>query len=324
MTAASSRPFRLLAVTTSVMVYLLIVVGGIVRITGSGLGCPDWPLCHGQVVPPADMAAIIEYTHRVVAALGGVLMVATLVLAWRDHRAQRWITVPITASIALLVVQVPLGGLIVVTELEPLAVAFHLGMAMLIFAGVLLTTVAAHAPAPGAAPAHSGPRRPGYLWLLGVTLVAVFLLLLTGAFVVGTDSQLACPDWPLCHGGLLPPPNSSPQVGIHLLHRYTVAANSILLALVVIATLRLAGQQRALTRWAAVLGALFAVQVVIGGVQVLLVIPTLWRIVHLAAASAVWGSLVVLAGLTLVGRAEPAARRSSTPSEEMMATPTSK
>ncbi len=290
----SNRAFRRLTVITALAVYLLIVVGGIVRLTGSGLGCPDWPLCHGRVVPPPDMAAIIEYTHRVVAAFGGALMIATLIAAWRRHRTDRRVTTPITAAVGLLVVQVPLGGVIVATELEPLIVAFHLGMAMAIFGLVLLTAVAAHRPA--AAPAAKRP----YAWLTVAALGALFVLLLTGALVVGSDAQLACPEWPLCNGGrLLPGPNDSPLVAIHLLHRYTVASVSVLLLAVIGGAFRQA--RRGLRGWALALLALFAFQVGVGAVQVILQLPLFWRAMHLAAASGVWGALVII-----VGQAAPA------------------
>ncbi len=323
MTNPTNRSFRRLAVATSIMVYLLIVVGGVVRITGSGLGCPDWPLCYGRLIPPPDTAAIIEFTHRVVAAAGGALLLATLGAAWQRSRRRRDITGPITFSVGLLVLQVPLGALVVATELEPLAVAFHLGMAMLIFAGVLLTTIAAFRPAGEPPVAASRTVKPGAVRLLTAALVATFLLLITGALVVGSDAQLACPDWSLCHDGLLPPANASPLIGIHLLHRYTVAATSVLLAAVVV-TFRRRGMPRPLARWAAVLGTLFAVQVVIGGVQVLLQIPMLWRALHLAAAGGVWGVLVVLAGLSAPGQAVPERRPAPAPPESAMPTPAQK
>ncbi|HXL20001.1 MAG TPA: COX15/CtaA family protein, partial [Streptosporangiaceae bacterium] len=73
--------FRRLAVLTAVFAYLQIALGGLVRVSGSGLGCPDWPLCHGRPYPPADPHAIIEYSHRAVGSVTGILIIATVVLA---------------------------------------------------------------------------------------------------------------------------------------------------------------------------------------------------------------------------------------------------
>src|SRR5258708_40376482 len=81
--------FRRLGVVTATFAYLQIALGGVVRVSGSGLGCPDWPLCHGRPYPPADLHAIIEYSHRAVGSVTGILIVATVVLAWVVFRTQR-------------------------------------------------------------------------------------------------------------------------------------------------------------------------------------------------------------------------------------------
>ena len=69
--------YQKLSAFTVVATYALIVIGGIVRVTGSGLGCPDWPTCHGQIIPPLEQTALIEYTHRFVGALVSPLILAT-------------------------------------------------------------------------------------------------------------------------------------------------------------------------------------------------------------------------------------------------------
>src|ERR1700716_4667979 len=88
--------FRRVAVLTAIFAYLQIALGGVVRVSGSGLGCPDWPLCHGRPYPPADLHAIIEYSHRAVGTVTGVLIIATVVLAWVVYRTRR----PIVAWLA--------------------------------------------------------------------------------------------------------------------------------------------------------------------------------------------------------------------------------
>ncbi|MGH2626630.1 MAG: COX15/CtaA family protein, partial [Anaerolineales bacterium] len=86
---AASKPrgrFVLLASAAAVSTYLLIVLGGIVRATGSGLGCPDWPLCAGGILPPVHTAALIEFSHRLAAALTSPLILFTALSAWRGRR----------------------------------------------------------------------------------------------------------------------------------------------------------------------------------------------------------------------------------------------
>jgi heme A synthase len=303
MDAVRQKRFGRLAAATAAAIYVLMIVGGVVRVTESGLGCPDWPLCYGRILPPPQIAALIEFSHRATAAVTGVLMLATFVWAWRDFRQVRWIVRPASLMIGLLAAQVPLGAWVVAAELEPLAVAFHLGMALLIFAAGLVTAVAARQPSAQIL----NLSRSRYPILIGTALMAVFLLLLSGALVVGSSAQFACPDWPLCQGGLLPPPNASPLIAIHLLHRYLVAASSMLVAAAVFITLRGPAPVRGIRGWALTLGAMFAAQVTVGAVQVALRIPPLWRALHLAAAAGVWAALVVLAALALLG-GEPSPR----------------
>src|SRR6202022_4689500 len=112
--------FRRLAVLTAIFAYLQIALGGLVRVSGSGLGCPDWPLCHGRPYPPADAHAIIEYSHRAVGTVTGILIVSTVVLAWVMCRPRRrvvaWLA---TASLIGVVGEGALGGVVVANELSP-------------------------------------------------------------------------------------------------------------------------------------------------------------------------------------------------------------
>ena len=103
------KAFRALSVATALVTYALVVLGGVVRVSGSGLGCPDWPLCHGRVLPPLDLHAIIEYSHRTTASLASVLIVLTAVVAWLAWRKRRDIVIPALVALGLLVVQVVLG-----------------------------------------------------------------------------------------------------------------------------------------------------------------------------------------------------------------------
>src|ERR1700716_1664544 len=86
--------FRRLAVITSIFAYIQIALGGVVRVSGSGLGCPDWPLCHGRPYPPLELHAIIEYSHRTAASLTSLLVVLTAAVALIAWRRRRDIVVP--------------------------------------------------------------------------------------------------------------------------------------------------------------------------------------------------------------------------------------
>ena len=97
----SPRGYGKLVLVTYCVAFALVVLGGVVRVTGSSLGCPDWPLCHGRLIPPFDFHTLIEYSHRLVAVAVSVLVLATSLVAWRSWRKQKGIL--ITANLILVV-----------------------------------------------------------------------------------------------------------------------------------------------------------------------------------------------------------------------------
>src|SRR5467141_2264172 len=132
-----TRRYTLLAWTAAAATYLLIVLGAVVRITGSGMGCGDhWPLCNGRLFPPLnDVGTVIEWSHRLVAALVSALVVALAVYAWRTQNDARRIAY---AALGLLVLQVLLGAVTVKLALPPWTVILHLGTAMLLLAALIV------------------------------------------------------------------------------------------------------------------------------------------------------------------------------------------
>ena len=138
--AMKFRAFTLLSLATAVSLYILIVIGGLVASTGSGLACPDWPLCNGQVVPTFTTPVIIEYTHRLWTLVVTALVIATVVFAWKKYHWENAITRFSTLTFILLLGQVILGMVTVDTRTLPLAVTAHLALATLVFASALTTS----------------------------------------------------------------------------------------------------------------------------------------------------------------------------------------
>ena len=137
-TGKVDRGLRALTLAAVAATFVLIVVGGIVRVTGSGLGCPDWPTCHGYLIPPPGREPWIEFSHRLVAGVVSVLVAAIVVAAWRSYRSHPAILRPALAAAGALIVQILLGAVTVVLELPPLAVWIHLGTALLVFACLIV------------------------------------------------------------------------------------------------------------------------------------------------------------------------------------------
>ena len=151
--------FQILAMASAVGAFALMVAGGFVTQTESGLGCPDWPLCHGQVVPDfGNPATAIEWTHRTIAAIVGVLVLVTALFAWWDRKAEKRILLSAFVSLFLVIVQAGLGAAVVYSELgnKPLIV-LHLSVAAAFFAVAVVTAVLAFIlPKPATSPHEKG------------------------------------------------------------------------------------------------------------------------------------------------------------------------
>ncbi|MEW5985712.1 MAG: COX15/CtaA family protein [Chloroflexota bacterium] len=278
-----------LALLALVSAILLVLIGSIVRVTGYGLGCPDWPLCYGQVIPPLQIGAWVEFSHRFLGGLVSLLVVLVAVLAWRQQRADKWIVRPAVAAVAVLVVQVGLGGLHVLSELPGWTGLIHTGVAMALVG--LLAVVAVTSRPPGSVDRPPLGRLPQWaMWAAGAT----YLLLLTGSLVTRTGASLACPAFPLC--GLDTMPDFlRPLVTIQMAHRI-IATLVGLLVLAVVARLWPAGRQWPNLRLAAFgLTFLLVAQFTLGISNVLLRLPMWSRSLHLVTGASLWALLVVVA-----------------------------
>ena len=114
-------------------------VGGYVSAAGLGLTCPEWPLCPNGVLPNEEY--FIEWVHRLVAATTGTLVIATSVASWINKNADRKIKFTSTFAATLVITQITLGAMVIDLKLHAVLVAIHLGVGILLFAMVLLTTL---------------------------------------------------------------------------------------------------------------------------------------------------------------------------------------
>src|SRR5207248_1961358 len=280
------KGFRALSVATAVATYALVVLGGVVRVSGSGLGCPDWPLCHGRLLPPLDLHAIIEYSHRTTASLTSALVVLTVAVAWLAWRKRRDLVIPATVAAGLLIVQVVLGAITVRLELPPMIVLAHLATAMALLGAVCVTAVSALMPEGGV---RSDPIATRWATLAAA---GTFVLILSGSLVVGSGASGACNAWPLCGGGFSLTFDGSPS--IQLLHRALAGLIGLLVVTSMLLVLRRHGTQAAVRRTVALTLAALAFQVAVGAAVVTLHLPPVLRALHLALASAVWAGTVIL------------------------------
>jgi protoheme IX farnesyltransferase len=292
------KAFRALSIATAVVTYALVVLGGVVRVSGSGLGCPDWPLCHGRLLPPLNVHAIIEYSHRTTASLTSTLVVLTAVVAWLAWRQRRDIVIPATVALGLLVVQVVLGAITVRLELPPMIVLAHLATAMALLAAVCVTAVAACLPqnvSNARIALKRGSRGATPRGLARAAAAGTYVLILSGSLVVGSGASGACNAWPLCGGGFQFAFDGLPS--IQLLHRGVAGLIGLLIVVSLLSVLARHRQHRAVRATVALTLAALTFQVAVGAAVVLLHLPAALRGLHLALASAVWAGTVVLAVL---------------------------
>jgi heme A synthase len=303
---------RRLVLATGIATFVLILVGGVVRVSDSGLGCGPagsgfngWPFCNGDVVPGVDLNAIIEYTHRVLAIVVGLMILTLFVQAWRRHRQ----LLPATAALLVLVIaQGALGGATVEENLEEVYVAAHLGLAMLLLGGLLYLWRVVR----GAQVEEGGA---GLRLLSIAATAAVFCTIVAGGYMAGTqnygraDYRLgqgahhACgKEFPTCNGEFMPFGRAE-LVDIHLTHRAFMYLASIL----VIALVAVALRRRVAVRYAWGLAALLAIQILVGALNVWLDEYELLILLHLALGTLLWATSL---GMTLqLAAARERARR---------------
>lgn len=298
--------FQKLAALTLGTAILLVTVGVIVRATDSGLGCPDWPLCHGQLLPPlGDPKAWIEWLHRSIAAVIGFQILGLAVLAIRDHRSRPSLLWPSVAAVGLVGFQAWLGRETVRLGNSGESVTAHLAAAMLLVGLLVFVTVRAGYPAD--LPRRGASQR--FTLLATFAAVATFALLLFGSNVTATDSALVFPDWPLMGGSLIPP--LADASAAHILHRWVAAIVGLIVLAVAVIAWRGRRTQPALARAAALAAALFAVQIVIGGLQVLTRLSEWSQTLHLALGAGIWALLVGLATASYLSARDTGARTGS-------------
>ena len=279
------------AVAVAAATLLLIVAGGLVTSTESGLSVPDWPTTYGQnmfTFPPSKWVGGIrfEHTHRLIASTVGMLTIVLAVwLARREPRA--WVRRLGWAALAAVVAQGVLGGMTVLFLLPTAVSVAHACLAQTFFCLVVTLAVVTSPRWRESAPAApSGLSR-----IAAATVALVFLQLVAGAVMRHSKAGLAIPDFPLAFGRLVPPVTSFP-IAIHFAHRlggWTVA----LAALACLAAAARSGHP-ALRSLSVVLVVLVAVQVALGGATVLSGKSPLIATAHVAV-----GALVLAASLGL-------------------------
>ncbi len=290
--------FRRTVGATMLFTFCLIVLGAAVRLTGSGLSCPDWPLCYGLWIPtPAKLAAIpgmsytfgqvmLEWVHRLLAGgVVGPLVLALLIWSLKlRHEAPRLYRFTALA-IFVVVVQAGIGAMTVLDANSPWSVAVHLSVALVLVA-VLILIFLVSGPRPG------DKLRSESRWLCGASAGATLVVIASGAMMAASGASLACESWPLCGDAMA---GGRPRTGVvyNVVHRFLASGVVVMIAATFVRSR--ARRDQAPRFFAAVAAALVLVLIEagLGAILVMLSMPLWSALVHQACGILVFASLMV-------------------------------
>jgi cytochrome c oxidase assembly protein subunit 15 len=284
---------RALAAFTVAGMFLVLIMGATVTNTGSAEGCGrSWPLCNGQFVPEFTVSTAIEYSHRAVTGVEGLLVVAltvAMLLVWRRDRE-----VMLLAGLMLgtLLLQAGLGAGAVLAPQSPLLLATHFGVSLVAFAATFLSANVVFERTGGLPEDRPTPQPAFRRWVIGIG-VYVLCVVYLGAYVRHAGVSLACTDWPLCNGQVVP--HLDGATGPVFVHRLAAAAAVLLIA----GLLRVALAARLGQRAAALALGLVVLQSLSGALVVWTRLGLFSTLVHAAIMALLFAALAHLVRLSL-------------------------
>jgi cytochrome c oxidase assembly protein subunit 15 len=244
---------------------LLLVAGGLVTSTGSGLAVPDWPTSYGWnmfTFPMQHMVGGIfyEHGHRLIASGVGFLTIILAVWVWQAER-RRWMRVLAFTALAAVCIQGLLGGLTVLYFLPTPVSTAHAGLAQIFFC--LTIAIALFTSRGWTQPPHRPVEDRVLRRIATATTGVIYLQIIVGATMRHSDAGLAIPDFPLVFGGFIPP-EWTPKIAVHYAHRIGAIIVSMAIAAVVSHVWYHHPRRAELRRPALALACLVLVQVALG------------------------------------------------------------
>ncbi|WP_284644660.1 COX15/CtaA family protein [Paenibacillus silviterrae] len=291
---------RRLSLASMLGMFLILVMGALVTKTESGRGCgDDWPLCNGKFVPAYTIESLIEYSHRFVVGIVGLVLLATtlLVFIYSQRKDAKWF---VGGAMFFTVLQAILGAMTVVWPQNAPALALHFGFSLLAFAFTLLLYLVYTKWGEALLHREGTVLSPAAKLLVWVIMIYTYGVVYLGAYVHHTESSGGCIGWPLCNGEVIP--DLSGATGIMFTHRVAAAVLGLLIAglyFVIKAQAPAGSTAVAAARYAVV----FVILQIFSGAFVTLSMGYDWyllaSLMHTVLISCLYGILSYLAILTL-------------------------
>lgn len=299
MSTKSAQWLKVLAYVATIVMFLVMIAGSLVTKTESGMGCGNtWPLCNGKWVPEYTISSMIEYMHRMITGVAGVVVLLFSLLAWWKNKGNKEVRNFALFGIFFILVESALGAAAVIKPQSSPVLALHFGFSLLAFTGVLLLTICIlqqnRSQSLIQTAVSNGYRL--YTWLVAVFAYGVVYL---GAYVRHTGASVACPSWPLCQEGVLIPELQG-LVAVHFVHRLGALTLFILVTILFVLTVKRYKNTRRDLYVASILAfVLITAQVISGGFVVLKQLHLYATLTHSAIITCLFGTLCYLCVQTL-------------------------
>ncbi|TCP52404.1 cytochrome c oxidase assembly protein subunit 15 [Tumebacillus sp. BK434] len=287
------------AYVATIVMFLVMIAGSLVTKTESGMGCGNtWPLCNGKWVPEYTISSMIEYMHRMITGVAGVVVLLFSFLAWWQNKGDKEVRNLALFGIFFILVESALGAAAVIKPQSSPVLALHFGFSLLAFTGVFLLTICIlqqnKARRLVQTAVANGYRL--YAWFVAAFAYGVVYL---GAYVRHTGASVACPNWPLCQDGVLIPELQG-LVAVHFVHRLGALTLFILVTILMVLTVKRYKNTRRDLYVASILAfLLITAQVISGGFVVLKQLHLYATLTHSAIITCLFGTLCYLCVQTL-------------------------